>query len=59
MIQQPTVNVKTRIHFDERNIPYDSQPEANQSPTHVLGENGELIPFKPSDMDYGANYASI
>lgn len=61
---------KPKFHIDERNIPYTQQPEANQSPTHVLGDNGQLIPirkedadkFKPSDavpMDWGTNYSTI
>jgi hypothetical protein len=61
---------KPRFHIDEKHIPYTDQPEAFQSPTHVLGDNGNLIPirkedakkFKPSDavpMDWGANYGTI
>jgi hypothetical protein len=61
---------KPRFHIDERNIPYTQQPEATQTPTHVLGEDGSLKPivkedakkFKPSDavpMDWGTNYSSI
>ena len=64
------MTTKPRFHIDSRNIPYTEQAESIQTPTHVLGDKGELIPikkqdaekFKPTDMvpmDYGANYSTI